>query len=200
MTGEPLSAGQKALQLNLDRNWYGTIAEIGAGQESRDGSSRWWCGGHRRQDDQRVRHDGERRHIRQEPSLRKPGPFGADARPRVRLAAGVAGATRGDATSFSCSATRWRRAASPGVRTGSAGSGSGFSTGRAPPPARSACTRACSIRRHRCSRRPWIARRQPDLRGLVPAQRPRRPRDKPGGPCLPGSRRSGLGRGVGSGL
>jgi hypothetical protein len=33
MTGEPLSAAQKALQLNLDRNWYGTIAEIGAGQE-----------------------------------------------------------------------------------------------------------------------------------------------------------------------
>ena len=33
MTGEPLSPGQKALQLNLDRNWYGTIAEIGAGQE-----------------------------------------------------------------------------------------------------------------------------------------------------------------------
>jgi hypothetical protein len=33
MTGEPLSAAQKALQVNLDRNWYGTIAEIGAGQE-----------------------------------------------------------------------------------------------------------------------------------------------------------------------
>jgi hypothetical protein len=30
---EPLSAGQKALQLNIDRTWYGTIAEIGAGQE-----------------------------------------------------------------------------------------------------------------------------------------------------------------------
>jgi hypothetical protein len=28
-----LSVGQKALQLNLDRAWYGTIAEIGAGQE-----------------------------------------------------------------------------------------------------------------------------------------------------------------------
>jgi hypothetical protein len=28
-----LSAGQKALQLNLDPNWYGTLAEIGAGQE-----------------------------------------------------------------------------------------------------------------------------------------------------------------------
>jgi len=33
MPTEPLSAGQKALQLNLDRAWYGTIAEIGAGQE-----------------------------------------------------------------------------------------------------------------------------------------------------------------------
>lgn len=33
VTPEPLSAGQKALQLNLDRAWYGTIAEIGAGQE-----------------------------------------------------------------------------------------------------------------------------------------------------------------------
>ena len=33
MPTEPLSAGQKALQLNLDRTWYGTIAEIGAGQE-----------------------------------------------------------------------------------------------------------------------------------------------------------------------
>jgi hypothetical protein len=33
MPSEPLSTGQKALQLNLDRTWYGTIAEIGAGQE-----------------------------------------------------------------------------------------------------------------------------------------------------------------------
>jgi hypothetical protein len=33
MPTEALSAGQKALQLNLDRTWYGTIAEIGAGQE-----------------------------------------------------------------------------------------------------------------------------------------------------------------------
>ena len=33
MATEPLSAGQKALQVNLDRAWYGTIAEIGAGQE-----------------------------------------------------------------------------------------------------------------------------------------------------------------------
>jgi hypothetical protein len=33
MTGELPSAAQKALQLNLDRSWYGTIAEIGAGQE-----------------------------------------------------------------------------------------------------------------------------------------------------------------------
>src|SRR4029434_1849067 len=28
-----LSTGQKALQLNLDASWYGTFAEIGAGQE-----------------------------------------------------------------------------------------------------------------------------------------------------------------------
>src|SRR4029453_10283361 len=28
-----LSPGQKALQLNLDTSWYGTLAEIGAGQE-----------------------------------------------------------------------------------------------------------------------------------------------------------------------
>ncbi len=28
-----LSTGQKALQLNLDASWYGTLAEIGAGQE-----------------------------------------------------------------------------------------------------------------------------------------------------------------------
>ena len=33
MRTEALSAGQKALQLNLDRTWYGTIAEVGAGQE-----------------------------------------------------------------------------------------------------------------------------------------------------------------------
>ena len=33
MPTEPLSAAQKALQLNIDRTWYGTIAEIGAGQE-----------------------------------------------------------------------------------------------------------------------------------------------------------------------
>lgn len=33
MPTEPLSAAQKALQLNIDRTCYGTIAEIGAGQE-----------------------------------------------------------------------------------------------------------------------------------------------------------------------
>ena len=33
MPTQPLSAAQKALQLNIDRTWYGTIAEIGAGQE-----------------------------------------------------------------------------------------------------------------------------------------------------------------------
>jgi len=27
------SPGQKALQLNIDTSWYGTLAEIGAGQE-----------------------------------------------------------------------------------------------------------------------------------------------------------------------
>ena len=30
---ETVSAGQKALQLNLDTTWYGTFAEIGGGQE-----------------------------------------------------------------------------------------------------------------------------------------------------------------------
>lgn len=33
MSREPISVQQKTLQLNLDKSRYGTLAEIGAGQE-----------------------------------------------------------------------------------------------------------------------------------------------------------------------
>ena len=51
---------QKAFRLNMDADKYGTIAEIGAGQEV----ARWFfkvggCGGDDREEHVRLRHDGE---------------------------------------------------------------------------------------------------------------------------------------------
>ena len=52
-----LSTNQKALKINLDPVFYGTFAEIGAGQEV----ARWFfkVGGADCEVDFRLRHDGE---------------------------------------------------------------------------------------------------------------------------------------------
>ena len=62
---------QKALQINLDPRWYGTFAEIGAGQEV----VALVLPGRRRRRDHRqehvgLRHGGQRRHLRQGRPLR----------------------------------------------------------------------------------------------------------------------------------
>ena len=62
---------QKALQINLDPRWYGTIAEIGAGQEV----ARWFfraggAAGTVAKSDVGLRHGGQRRGLRQGRPLR----------------------------------------------------------------------------------------------------------------------------------
>ena len=76
---------QKALRINLDPRWYGTVAEIGAGQEV----ARWFFrvgrrSGDHRQDDLRLRHGGQRRRLRRGRPLRLRGPAPGHAGPRVR--------------------------------------------------------------------------------------------------------------------
>ena len=57
------STYDKAQELNLDPAVYGTFAEIGAGQETANWFFRAPGPQDRRQDDFRLRHDNERRHL-----------------------------------------------------------------------------------------------------------------------------------------
>ena len=64
MKEEPTDTHSKALRINIDPRWYGTFAEIGAGQEV----VRWFfrvggAAGTVAKEHLGLRHEGERRHL-----------------------------------------------------------------------------------------------------------------------------------------
>ena len=137
---------QKALRINLEPRWYGTVAEIGAGQEV----ARWFfraggAAGSDRQDDVGVRHGGQRRGVRQVRPL------------RVQRA----GCRRCSSTSWTSTSTGYRipaatpppsspsptrssRAATAAATSATAGWGCASRPGPATSRARSCCTSGCS--------------------------------------------------------
>ena len=114
---------QKALRINLDPRWYGTIAEIGAGQEV----ARWFfraggAAGTVAKSHLRVRHGGQRRGLRQVAT-------GTSRRAGCRrmldhefqLNVERLDDERGDDNASSRSPTRWWRAATGAATSATAG-------------------------------------------------------------------------------
>ena len=98
---EMIDTHSKALRVNLDPRWYGTFAEIGAGQEV----VRWFFrvgGGAGTIAKSISAYDmtSERRHLRAGRTLRLARPAAGDARSRVRPDIERLGHDRGDNTSF----------------------------------------------------------------------------------------------------
>ena len=145
---------QKALQINLDPRWYGTIAEIGAGQEV----ARWFfrAGGaagtvaksmsaYDMAVSDAIYGTSDRYVSKGRPQAMLDREFDLDL---DRL-----GEERGDETAFFAFADTVVARSYRGATSATAGWASRSSRIPATNPARSCCTSACSTRRRRCSRR-----------------------------------------------
>ena len=112
---ETIDTHNKALKVNLDPRWYGTFAEIGAGQEV----VRWFfrvggAAGTIAKSISAYDMTGQRRHYGQARALSLTRPAAGNARPRIQINIERLGGERGDNTAFFVFAEPWSRASFKG--------------------------------------------------------------------------------------